>query len=117
MNRRNILIMFGNLVYFIGVTVVLGLIATALFGSNEIANPQAMLPISWKEAAFMYLMYGSIPMLLASNAFYKLNDIRNTIHRKRNFILIFIPGFICVGCTLFVMGILFVGMINSSVFH
>jgi|AGTN01.2.fsa_nt_gi hypothetical protein len=106
----------SNIVYAIGVAIVLSLSAIALFGSNEIINPDAMLPISWREQAFMWLVFGTIPMLLACMAVYKFNDIKNSSHRKRGFILIFLSGFICSACALYVIGQLAVGMINTLIF-
>jgi hypothetical protein len=107
----------SNAVYIIGVAIALSLGITILFGSNEAINPDAMLPFTWKEQAFMGLAFGTVPMLLACMAVYKFNEIKNSVHKKRNFVLVFFPGFICSACALFIIGIIVAGMINSFILH
>lgn len=106
--------LIGNTVYGIGVVIVVSLGWIALFGSTQIINPDAMLPITRKEQAFMWLALGTIPMLLACTAVYKLNVMKNSLHKKRNFFLIFVPGFICTACALFIIGLLIAGMVNGE---
>ena len=99
----------SNIVYGIGVVIAVSLGCIALFGSTQMVNPDAMLPFTWKEQAFMWLAFGTIPMLLACMAVYKFNVIKNCLHKKRNFFLIFLPGFICAACALFIIGLLISG--------
>ena len=106
----------SNMVYGIGVVIVIGLSAVVIFGSNEAVFPDAMIPYTWKEQAFIWLGLGSIPMLLACMAVCKFNAIKISSHKKRSFVLIFLPCFICAACALFVIGVIVFGMINSSVF-
>jgi len=103
----------SNVIYFIGVLIVLCLGGTCLFGSNEAVNPDSMLLMTWRENAFIWLAFGSIPMLLACIAVYKFNAIKNCVHKKLNFALIFLPGFICSACAVFVIGVICAGMVNS----
>jgi hypothetical protein len=103
----------SNTIYGIGAAIAVGLSCVALLGSNQPINPDAMLPFTWREQAFMWLAFGTIPMLLACMAVYKFNAIRNSSHKTRNFILIFLPGFICSACALFMIGIVVAGMVNS----
>lgn len=93
------------------IAVSLGFIA--LFGSTQPVNPDAMLPITRKEQAFIWLAFGSIPMLLACMAEYKFNGIKNSFHKKRNFVLVFLPGFICSACAIYTISVVLVGMVNS----
>jgi len=65
--------------------------------------------------AFMLLAFGTIPMVIACYVVYQIYDIKNSYHPKRNRIFVFIPGIICASCAIFVVGLLFVGMINSSI--
>lgn len=103
----------SNTIYVIGVIITVTLSGISLFGSTRIVNPDAMLPLAWKEQAFIWLAFGAIPMLLACMAVYKFNGIKSSTNRKRNFVLVFLPGFICCACALFVIGVLSVGMVNS----
>lgn len=107
----------SNGVYIIGAAIALSLGFVSLFGSNETMNPEAMIPVTWKERAFMGLAFGAIPMLLACMAVYRFNEIKNSVHKKRNFVLIFLPGFICSACMLFIISVVVVGMINSFILH
>ena len=91
----------SNIVYAIGVLCVLILGSIALFGPNELPNPNAMVPLSF--SALICLIVGTVPMVLACTAVYLFNDIKNKRHKVINFILIFLPGFICIGCFLFLM--------------
>ncbi len=108
---------FVNTMYFIGAAITLVLTIIFLFGSNEIVNSEAMLPRTWKEEAFVWLALGSVPMLLACAGVYSLYDIKNSLHKKRNFLLLFLPGFICSACMIFIIGLFTLGMINSFILH
>jgi flagellar biosynthesis protein FliQ len=58
---------------------------------------------------------GAIPMLLACMAVYKFNGIKTSLHKKRNFTLIFLPGFVCTGCMLYVIGVVVLGYLNMFI--
>ncbi len=103
----------SDIVYGLGVVIAVSLGCIALFGSAHPVNPDAMLPLTWKEQAFIWLAFGSIPMLLACMAVYKFNEIKNSSHKKRNIVLIFLPGFICSACAIYIAGVVVVGMVNS----
>ena len=101
-----------NIVYVIGVIIVLCLIIVNVFGSNQPINPDAMIPYAWKEQAFIGLAFGAIPMLISCLTVYLFNDIKNTNHKKWKFCLIFLPGFICSACLIFIIGVVTFGMFN-----
>jgi len=117
MNKTKIVKFISNITYSVGVLIVLYLGVVSLFGSNEVMYPDAMLPFTYKERAFLLLVFGTAPMVLACMAVYKFNAIKNSVHKKRNFIFIFLPGFICSACAVFVVGVIILGMINSFIFH
>lgn len=103
----------SNTFYGLGAVMAASLVCIALFGPTQVVSTDAMLPFTWKERAFIWLALGSIPMLLTCIAVYKLNVTENSVHKKRNFFLIFAPGFICAACALFIIGLLIVGTVNS----
>lgn len=107
----------SNIVYGIGVGMVVALGCIALFGPTQTVNPNAMIPFTWREQAFLWLAFGSIPMLLSCMAVYKFNTLKDSSHKKRNLILVFVPGIICAVCALFIIGLLIAGMVNSFLFH
>lgn len=107
----------SNTIYGIGVAITIILGDVALFGSNQVIDPDAMIPITPREQAFIWLAFGAIPMLLTCIAVYRFNSVKNSSHKIRDFILIFFPGFICAACTLFILGLLIVGMVNSFQLH
>jgi uncharacterized membrane protein YdcZ (DUF606 family) len=102
----------ANTIYAIGAVIALALVCVSLFGSSEPMNPEAMLPFSRKEQAFIGLAVGSIPMLLACMAVYKFNKVKESLHKKRTFCLVFLPGFVCGACALFIAGLFAVGYVN-----
>lgn len=111
MNRNARII--SNTVYGIGVVITVIISYIALFGSTQIIHPEAMIPFTWKEQAFVWLAFGTLPMFLTCMAVYHFNALKNSLHKKRNFILIFWPSLICIACVLFIIGLLIVGMVNS----
>lgn len=117
MNWTKTLKIVSNVVYISGVVFTLCLSIICLFGANESINPEAMIPITWKEQAFIGLAVGTVPMILACTAVYKFNGIKKGTHKKRNFFFIFLPGFICSACAIYVVGVIIAGMVNTFVFH
>ncbi len=117
MNWTKTLKIISNIAYIVGVVITLCLGIISLFGTNEIINSTAMIPFTWKEQAFIWLAFGTVPMILACMAVYKFSAINNSTHKKRNFIFIFLPGFVCSACALYVIGVIIVGMINTFVFQ
>lgn len=117
MDWSKILKIISDAIYSIGVIIVLLLIALAVFGSNEYRDPTAMIPLTWKQLAIIWLAFGAIPMLLACIAVYKFNDIKISLHKKRNFFLVFLPGFICSGCILYWIGSFVISVLEIYVFH
>lgn len=105
----------SNIVYAVGTVITATLVGIALFGPNQTVNPEAMLPFTLKEQAFTWLAFGATPMVLACMAVFRFNEIKNSVNKKRNFVLIFLPGFACSACALFVIGVVIVGMINSFI--
>lgn len=106
-----------NVIYFIGAAMVLYLGAMSLTGSDEVIDTMAMIPFTGKERAFIWLALGTVPVLFACMAFYKFNAVKEGTHKIRNFILIFLPGFICAACAIFAVGVVILGMLNSFVLH
>ena len=106
-----------NVIYVIGVIIVLCLSAVALFGSNEAVYPDSMMLYSWRNYAFFCLAFGTIPMLLACIGFYKFNNIKRSKRKKFLFLLIFLPGFICALCALFIIGIIIFMIIRGYMHH
>jgi len=117
MKQTKIVKIISNTAYSVGVIIVLYLGTVSLLGSNEVINPDAMLPITYKDRAFFFLVVGTVPMLLACMAVYKFNAVKNSIHKKRNFVFIFLPGFICSACALFIMCVFIAGYLNMINFY
>ena len=84
----------SNIVYSIGVVCVLLLGVMVLFFSDKYLDPTAMVPIGF--SASLWLVIGMIPMIIACLAVYIFNNLRKSKHKIRNFILVFLPGFVCL---------------------
>jgi len=93
--------MISNIVYLIGVICVFAFGIIIIFGPDELPNPDAM--VSYKFSALIWLIVGMVPMILACVLVYTFNNIKNSKHKIMNSILIFTPGFICLGCFLYLM--------------
>jgi hypothetical protein len=102
----------SNAVYGIGAVICAALVCGLSFGGNIIPFPDSMLASSLREIASFWLAFGSIPMILSCMAVYKFNGIKNATHKKRNFIFIFLPGFVCAACALFWIAVVIIGYIN-----
>ena len=90
-----------NIVYLIGAICVLALLIVVIFGSDDLPNPDAM--VSMKFSALVWLIIGTLPMILSCIAFYFFSNIKKSKHKIRNTILVFTPGFICFACFLFMI--------------
>lgn len=108
--------MVWGTIYSIGTFITLLLSIVVLSRSDIIINKEAMLPIQLYEQAFILLSFGAIPMVIACYMVYKVYEIKKSYHPKRNSIVIFIPGIICVSCATFMFALLFVGIINYYVY-
>lgn len=115
--RKILKIIFG-IIYSIGACITLALSLIFLSRSDIVIYPDAMLPYQLYELAFIWLaFFGTILMIPLCYIVYKIFDIKNSSHYKRNKALIFTPGIICASCMVFMIGLLFSGMINSFLLH
>ncbi len=103
----------ANSVYALGLAAFLVLAGFVLFGAGIVPSPEAMIAWSMREIAFVGLAFGAIPMVLAGVAVYRLNEVKQSEHKRRNSILIFAPGLLCGACLLFVLGLLAFMMIQA----
>ena len=108
----------GSIVfYLIGIAIFVALAGFALFGENLVPFPDAMVPWSMRDYAFVGLAIGSIPMLLACMALYKFNNIKSKKHKKILFPIIFLPCFICTACALFLIGFIIYLVVKTMIEH
>lgn len=106
-----------GVIYSIGTCITLLLSIISLSRSDIIINPNTMIPFQLYEQTFILLAFGAIPMVIACYMVYKVYEIKNSHNYKRNSMMIFVPGIICVSCAIFMFGLLFAGMINSFIVH
>lgn len=105
-----------DIVYGLGVLIVIYHLGLALFRGNVIPYPDAMLPSTYLEIVTFRLAFGAIPMTLASISFWRSNCLGQSRHGKRNFILAFLPAAICLLCMIFYVILLILAM-TSFVFN
>ncbi len=106
---------FANILYGIGTltTAVLGVIA--LLRVDVVLHPEAMLPMQLWESAYFGLCIGFFLMLPVCMWAYEANDIRLKPHAGRNAFLLFLPGIVCFGCFISLVGMLVRGVVYSSI--
>ena len=105
----------ANTVYLLGTLVFAILICLFIFGADYVPFPDAMLPSSMREIAFIWLAIGTTPMLLSCIAVYRFNNIKESEHTKRILILIFLPAFLCGICLLVVLALIAMMMFQGFV--
>ena len=106
-----------GVIYSIGTCITLLLSIISLSRSDTIINPDAMIFFQLYEQAFILLAFGAIPMVIACYMVCKVYEMKNSHNYKINSMIIFIPGIICVSCSIFILALLFIGMINSFILH
>jgi Na+-transporting NADH:ubiquinone oxidoreductase subunit NqrE len=75
MNGTKTVKFISNTIYAIGSAVALTLSIISLFGPNKAVFPMAMIPSTYKGLAFIWLAFGTVPMLLVCMAVYKFNNL------------------------------------------
>lgn len=105
MNKLKILKIVSNIVYGIGVAIFVVLAVVYILGANYVLYPDAMLPSTVSEIAFIGVAVGAFPMTVMSIAVYRLNGIKEKANKKLYRIIIFFPSIVCGGCFLFLVGL------------
>ena len=92
--KKVIKILF-NIAYVIGAACVLVLLVFLFFGTLIIPFDYEKQMVSVNLSAWLIILFGTLPMNLVCFAVYYMNELDKSSHKKRNFILVFIPGCIC----------------------
>lgn len=101
-----------DIIYGIGVLIVIYHLGLVIFAGNVVPYPDAMLPSPYWEIVPFRLAMGAIPMTLASIFFWRSNELEQSGKRKRNFILTFLPAVICLLCFAFYVVITIYSMVS-----
>lgn len=101
-----------DIIYGIGVLIVIYHLGLVIFAGNVVPYPDAMLPSPYWEIVPFRLAMGAIPMTLASFFFWRGNELAQSGKRKRNFILTFLPAAICLLCFAFYAAITIYTMLS-----
>jgi hypothetical protein len=99
--------------YILGASIALTLIVVFIFGAHSVPYPLAMIPYTWREIAVLWLAFGTLPMLGACYALRKFGDLPEKLTPRRQFLLVFSPGFVCAACALLLLGLFIVGCIYT----
>lgn len=113
MNQKKILVKVIDVVYVLGVLIVIYQLGLALFMGKVVPYPDMMLPYTYFDIATGNLAFGAIPMTLVSIVFWRVNLLRQSKNKVRNLILVFLPAAICLLCMAF-YGVLIVYMMISG---
>ena len=105
-----------DIIYGIGVLIVIYHMGLLIFAGSVVPYPDAMLPSPYWEIVPFRLAMGAIPMTLASIFFWRRNRLGQSGRRKRNFILCFLPAIICLLCMMFYVVLVILAM-TSFVFN
>ena len=113
MSNKKTAKLIANILYSIWVLIVLCLLTVFLFLPNRQLNPDAMIPFTLRDQAFVFAAVFSVPMIISCAVFYRINKLREKPKKNILFLLVFLPGFICAACAFFIIGVILLGMINS----
>ena len=102
-----------NSLYGVAVAMMVVLIGMVIFGQEAFVSYEDAFYVSLADRAFFMLMIAAIPMICLDIAMYNCNEIKSSKHPKLYTFLICIPAVICVGCILFMIGIVIFGMIRT----
>lgn len=113
MDKKKFLVRVIDVIYILGVLIVIYHLGLAIFVGNEVPYPDAMLPYTYFEIATGNLAFGAIPMTLASIGFWRVNLLRQSKNKVRNLILVFLPATICLLCMAFYVALIVYMMISG----
>lgn len=103
-----------DIIYGIGVSIVIYHLGLVIFAGNVVPYPDAMLPSPYWEIVPFRLAMGVIPMTLASIFFWRGNLLGKSKNRNRNLVLTFLPSLICLLCFLFYAAITIYAMVSFA---
>ena len=112
MEQKKILVIIADVIYFLGVLIMIYHLGLLIFAGDVVPYPDAMLPMHYWEIVPSRFALGAIPMTLASVFFWNGNRLEESRNRKRNWILTFLPAAICLLCLLFDVGLIIVSMVS-----
>ncbi len=106
-----------NSIYGVAVAAVAVLSGIVIFGRNIGVDyeTETMLNYSLGDRAFFLLMAAAIPLLFFGMAVCRVNDIRNSKHPKLYSALIYLPAVVCMGCIVFTVGTVVIGMVATFI--
>ena len=100
--------------YLVGALLVLILLVATICGPTHIVNPSAMIPMTYREVAFVYLAISSVPMVPISYLYYKEIKKKGRLKSIYASIFLFIPAMVSLFCTFYIFSIIAIGMMSES---
>lgn len=97
-----------TVLYITGIGCHLVLLLTMCLHPHRVASPDAMLPMTDFERAFVMMAAGFIPMAGSALSLVWVYDLKNTAHRQRNMILALLPAAVDAVPFVFMAGLVLV---------
>lgn len=95
-------------VYVMGVGCNLSLLLLMCLHPRHVAAPDAMLPMTDFERAFVMMAIGFLPMAASALSMAWAYDLKHTLHRRRNTVLVLLPAVIDAVPFVFMVGLVLV---------
>lgn len=113
MKKSNWLKIFLTVIYVIGVGCNLYLLLTMCLHPNHVEAPDAMLPMTDFERAFVMLAIGFLPMAASAFSMMWVYGLKQTRHPRRNGVLIFLPAIVDAIPFVFMVGLAIVMIVEA----
>lgn len=102
-----------TVIYVIGVGCNLYLLLMMCLHPNHVEAPDAMLPMTDFERAFVMMAIGFLPMAASVLSTVWVYDLKQTRHSRRNCVLIFLPAIIDAIPFVFMVGLVIVMIVEA----
>ena len=113
MKKSKWLKMLLTVMYVIGIGCNLYLLLLMCLHPDHVAAPDAMLPMTDAERAFVMMAAGFLPMAGAACSVAWVYDLKHTLHRRRNLFLVLLPAIIDAVPFVFMVGLVLVMLVEA----
>ena len=97
-----------TVIYVMGIGGNLSLLLMMCLHPHHVAAPDAMLPMTDFERAFVMMAIGFLPMAVSALSMVWVYDLKHSLHRRRNIVLVLLPAVIDAVPFVFMVGLVMV---------
>lgn len=102
-----------TVIYVMGIGCNLYLLLLMCLHPNHVQSPDAMLPMTDFERAFVMMAMGFLPMAASALSLVWVYDLKYSLHRRRNIFLTLLPAVIDAAPFVFMVGLVTVMLVKA----